>query len=580
MVTSVLLATAAEMREIDRVAIEEMGIAGIDLMERAGAEVARAVVEELAPIAGKRIAVVAGRGNNGGDGLVAARRLREAGAAPFVALACARGDLRGDAATALARADEAGVPVRTLGGPGDDVGAVRAGVGVSPLAADLAAILADADVAIDALLGTGASGAPHGAPAEAIAALAAFRGPVVAIDVPSGVDATTGAAPGAAVRAALTVTLALAKPGHFLYPGRAHVGRLRVAPIGIPDAAVARVAPRTRLVDAAALRLPPRAPDAHKGRAGRVLVAGASPGLTGSVVLAGMAALRAGAGVVTLAVPRGVQPVVASMATELMTAPLPETKGHVLGTPAAAALLKIAERYDVIALGPGLSRAAEVRGFVDAVLEGWSRPLVIDADGLWMLARGGAGAGGLARLARAARVAATDGDGGPTAVGGVANAGTAAAADSAGVDARRDLVVTPHVGEAERMSGEPAGAIESDRVAFALRSADAISGSFLLKGNPTVVADCGGRATLNTTGNRGMATAGSGDVLTGVIAALIAQGMAGADAARAGAWLHGRAGDLAAAAVGWRSLVASDIAAHLPAAVREADAHAGQGDPS
>jgi len=538
----VLLATAAEMREIDRIAIEEMGVPGIELMERAGAEVARAIGESFGPLGGRRVVIVVGRGNNGGDGCVVARRLLEAGAAPVIVLIAERGEVRGDAATALARAEAAGVPVHAAGA--------------------LAAALADAQIAVDALLGTGASGAPRGEVAAAIETLAAFRGPVVAIDVPSGVDATTGATPGPAVRATHTITLALAKPGLFIHPGHAHAGAIRVVPIGIPDAAVARIAPRASLYDAGALRLPARAPDAHKGQAGRVLVAGASPGLTGSVFLAGMAALRAGAGVATLAVPRGLQPILASKAVELMTFGLPETKSHTLGTPAAAALLELAEGFDVIALGPGLSRGAEARAFVRAVVEGWRGPLVIDADALWVLAKG------LASLAKAGGEAGAD-----------------SAAREAGETATRDpsarhvdIVVTPHVGEAERLSGEPRDAIEADRLAFAQRSAPAMAGTFLLKGNPTIVADRDGRATLNTTGNRGMATAGAGDVLTGVIAGLLAQGMSGADAARAGACLHGRAGDLAAATVGWRSLVASDLLARLPNAVREADTRAGQGD--
>jgi NAD(P)H-hydrate epimerase len=526
----VILASAAEMREIDRIAIEEMGVPGIDLMERAGGEVTRAIAEEFAPIAGKRVVVVAGRGNNGGDGFVVARRLREAGADARVALVGARDGVRGDAAKALARAETAGVPVRALAG----AGASDRGDGV---AAAVTAALDGCDVAVDALLGTGSSGEPRGDVAAAIDALVAFRGPVVAIDVPSGVDATSGAAPGPAVHADLTVTLALAKTGLFLYPGCAHVGRLRGAPIGIPDAAVERVAPRASLFDASALPLPERAHDAHKGSAGRVLVVGASPGLTGSVYLAGMAALRAGAGVATLAVPRSLQPILAAKATELMTFALPETKAHVLGTPAAAALLDFADGFDVIALGPGLSRSAEVRGFLGAVLAGWRRALVLDADALWMLAKG------LPRLAKAGARGAS-------------------------------IVVTPHVGEAERLTGEERAAIEADRVGFARRSAEAMAGTFLLKGNPTVVADREGRATLNTSGNRGMATAGAGDVLTGLVAGLVAQGMEAASAARAGAYLHGRAGDFAAAALGWRSIVAGDLLAYLPAAIREVDERA------
>jgi ADP-dependent NAD(P)H-hydrate dehydratase / NAD(P)H-hydrate epimerase len=540
-----ILATSGQMREIDRIAIHELGVRGEELMERAGSEVAAAIIEEFGPIEGKRVVVVAGKGNNGGDGFVVARHMLEAGAAPRIALVGSRADVRGDAAGALARADAAGVPVSVIEGDERAWGTVRATVSDA---------LAGADLVVDALLGTGAAGAPRGAIAEAIAALEASgqarpSRPVIAIDIPSGIDADTGAAPGLAVHAALTVTLALAKPGLFLYPGRSHAGRLRVAAIGIPATAVERVALDTRLyadAERGALQLPARAPDAHKRQVGSVLVAGASPGLTGSVFLAGMAALRSGAGLVTLAVPRSVQAILAAKATEIMTLELSDTKSHCLGSPAARELLDAAERFDVLALGPGLGRGAESRAFASEVLEGWRGPVVVDADALWVLANG------LARLRAAAEG------------GGRAGAGQGA-----------DVVVTPHAGEAERLTGESREAIAADRIAFARRSAIAMAGTFLLKGNPTIIADKSGVVTLNITGNCGMATAGAGDVLTGLIAGLIAQGMGGAEAARAGAWLHGRAGDLAAGARGFRSLIAGDILEFLPQAIREVDERAG-----
>jgi len=587
-----MLVTAAQMREIDRIAIREIGIAGLQLMERAGSEVAAAIIEEFGPVTARRVVVVAGKGNNGGDGFVVARRLLEAGAAPRVILAGARDEVRGDAAETLARAEAAGVPVHAAGaGGGAAAGATASGGGDAPagasdvLAAALGDALSRADIAVDALLGTGAAGAPRGLVADAIRMLAAFaaetpRRPVVAIDIPSGVDADTGVVAGQAVRADLTVTLALAKPGLFLYPGRAHAGAIRVADIGVPAEAFARaahMAASTRLYDGAAprvLRLPPRAPDAHKGSAGRVVVVGASPGLTGSVYLAGMAALRAGAGLVTLAVPRGVQPILAAKATELMTFGLSETKAHLLGSPAARELLEFAEGFDVIAIGPGLGRGAEVRAFVSEVLDGWRGRAVVDADALWSLANGlvrlrSAGGRGDARDARDGR----DARDAHASLAARASAGGEDAASAAAMDAARasDLVVTPHLGEAERLSGEARDEIAADRIAFVRRSAQAMSGTFLLKGNPTIVADQAGDVTLNTTGNSGMATAGAGDVLTGVIAGLLAQGMRGADAARAGAWLHGRAGDIAAAARGFRSVIASDILDALAPAIREVD---------
>lgn len=506
------LPDAETMREMDRWAIEEQGVAGLALMERAGEAVARAV-EQLAPEGA--VAVLCGKGNNGGDGLVVARLLRQAARHVDVLLTGDPAELSGDALANLRRLPGEG-PLRLDGSPWagpPGAGSRRGGE-----------ILAGAAAIVDALLGTGFSGEPHGEVAEAIRAIEDAARPVVAVDVPSGVDASTGTVASPAVTAARTVTFHAAKPGLWIRPGKARAGRLDVAEIGIP-----RGAPATAdigLIEDAVLNLLPHRDGAStKFLSGHVLIAGGSPGLTGAPTMAARAAMRAGAGYVTALVPAGVQPVLACSGTpELMARGLPEEGGGLAEAAVEAALQTIA-RGGALALGPGLGRGEGAQRFARRLALQARLPLVLDADGL------GAHAGRLAELA-----------------------------------GREDpTVLTPHAGELGRLLGIDSEAVESERLRH-VRAAARLSGAVVvLKGDDTLVAAPGGLVAVSRGGSPALATAGTGDVLSGVVATLLAQGLGPFEAAAAGVLLHARAGRRAAVDIGSAdAVVAGDVIAALP----------------
>jgi NAD(P)H-hydrate epimerase len=400
----------------------------------------------------------------------------------------------------------------------------------------LAALVAEADgwdLALDALLGTGARGRPEGLIADGVQMLRELdeRGTrVVAIDVPTGVDSDTGTIARRAVRADLTVTFGAPKRGHYLYPGRAFVGTLEVVDIGLasPDETNGGLHVRLATPLAMAGRVPVRDPRAHKTSVGRVLVVGGSPGLTGAVVLAARGAMRAGAGYVRCAVPAGLADLVAIKLTEAMPLACPETVDRTLAAAAHPRVMELAASADALALGSGMSRDPESAGLARRLVRESPCAVVVDADALNALA---AEPDGLERRGPAARI------------------------------------LTPHVGEMARLTGLGADEIESARIDVARRYAARWRCVLVLKGAPTVIATPEGDATVNPTGNPGLATAGSGDVLTGVIAALVAQRLAPADAAVLGAYIHGLAGDLAAAERGALGMVAGDVAEMLPQAL-------------
>jgi ADP-dependent NAD(P)H-hydrate dehydratase / NAD(P)H-hydrate epimerase len=493
------LPDAESMRAVDRWAIEERGVPGVELMERAGAAVAR-TVERLAPDG--RVCVVCGKGNNGGDGLVLARLLRETGREVEVVCVAPPGDYAGDARANLERLP--GSPPAMF----DDAG------------------LAPASVIVDALLGTGFAGEPRGASAEAIAAINRTPAVVVAVDVPSGVDASSGVVAGEAVRADATVTFHAAKPGLWIRPGRGHAGAIETVDIGIPRGAPLDAS--VGLIEPAVLELIPRRGEgATKFSSGHVVVAGGSLGLTGAPVMCATASMRAGAGYVTVCVPSSVQAIVAAGATpELMTRGLPDA-GGALTVEAVAGALEAVARGGALALGPGLGRREGAVGFARLLARQAGVPIVLDADGL------NAHEGLLDTLAQ--REAAT--------------------------------VLTPHAGELGRLLGLDSDAIEARRLEH-VRAAAAKSGAVtLLKGDDTLIAEPGGRVAVNPGATPALATAGTGDVLTGVIAALLAKGLDPFAAAAAGACLHARAGREAARRLGGvEAVVASDVIAALPAA--------------
>lgn len=479
------LPDAEAMRAADRWAIEQGGVRGLDLMERAGEGLAR-VVAEVGPEG--PVAVLCGKGNNAGDGFVVARLLRAAGREVRVLLLLGT-DLEGDARANLDRLEGAHEPY-------------------APGALDGAAAV------LDAIFGTGFSGEPRGPVAEAIEAVNAAGVPVVAADVPSGVDASSGEVAGAAVRADVTATFAAAKPGLWIEPGRGHAGEVRVVDIGLPGGTP--LAARAWLIGDGVLgEIPRRDPASTKFDSGHVLVCGGSPGLTGAPVLAARAAMRAGAGYVTACVPDAVAAVVEVRLLEVMTAPLD-----------AEGVLERAGRGGAMVLGPGLGRAPQAAALARGLAARATLPLVLDADGL------NAHAGRLEDLA--AREAPT--------------------------------LLTPHEGELARLLEVDGGAVRDRRLHHAREAARRSGAIVVLKGGDTLVAEPSGRVAVSPGASPALATAGTGDVLAGVLAACLAKGMEPAVAAMAGVRLHARAGRLAAERVGTEGVIASDVVAALPAA--------------
>ncbi|HZY04771.1 MAG TPA: NAD(P)H-hydrate dehydratase [Anaeromyxobacteraceae bacterium] len=499
------LVGSAEMREIDRTAIERFGIPALTLMDRAG----RAVSEAARELAGPhgRVVVVCGGGNNGGDGYVAARLLRAAGRDARVVALVPADRLPPDARAVREQAERSGVPI-------DDSGEL----------ADFEA--GPEDVVVDALLGTGLARAPEGPFAEAIARVVELRAHgarVLAVDVPSGLSADTGRPLGACVRADRTVTFGFMKRGLFIHPGVEYAGEVMVADIGIPTAAAERVPVSCEALaeEEARALLPPRRRDAHKGDAGRVLVVAGSPGKTGAAHLALTGALRGGAGLVTLAARPEVLPLALAGRPEAMSLALPGDGP--LGRADLDALAAAARGMDALVIGPGIPRGPETAGLLRAFLERARLPAALDADALNALAEV------------------------PTLLERLPPG----------------LVLTPHPGEMARLAGIPVEAVQDDRIGVAASRARAWGAAVVLKGARTVVADPSGPPAVIPTGNPGMASGGTGDVLAGLTGALLAGGLDTRAAARVGAWVHGRAGDLGARRFGERGLLAGDLAEAL-----------------
>ncbi|MGI8506289.1 MAG: NAD(P)H-hydrate dehydratase [Solirubrobacteraceae bacterium] len=493
------LPDAEQQRAIDTWAIEERAIPGDRLMERAGAGLAE-LAEAQAPEG--RLAVVCGRGNNGGDGLVAARLLRERGREVDVLLLGAPEALRGDAKLNLDR----------LSGP-------------PPREFD-AAVLEGAGGIVDAILGTGFQGEPREPARGAIEAInaAACAAVVLACDVPSGVDGSSGEVAGVAVQAHATATFSSGKPGLWIAPGKQHAGEVTVVDIGIP--AGAPVQATVGLIDDGVLdAIPLRARESTKFAAGSVLVCGGSVGLTGAPCLAAEAAMRAGAGYVTAFVPASLQLVFETRLLEVMTVGLMDRDGSL--TPGGAEQVRErAGRAGSLVLGPGIGREPGAVELVRELAGSAEIPLLLDADGL------NAHAGRLESLAR--RSAAT--------------------------------VLTPHAGELGRLLGQTSSEVERRRLACARRAASLASAIVVLKGDDTIVADPSGRAAVSRGGASALATAGTGDVLSGVIGAFLSKRVDPFEAACAGVLVHARAGQLAARSIGPEGVIARDVIEALPQA--------------
>ncbi len=501
----------SEMMDLDRAAIEG-GIPSLDLMEKAGKSVAEQARDMLSICAGKKISVVAAKGNNGGDGFVAARYLMSWGAAVKVLLLGEVEDLTPASAANYRLFTEAGGEVA---------------------AADAAALqreMPGCDLVIDAIFGVGFKGKAEGDFGTAIEAVNDSGVPVLAVDVPSGVEADSGEVQGPAVDAHRTVTFAWPKTGLYLYPGAEKVGELMVADIGIPpDLLGSVVESDIHTIEESRIEelLPRRSPHAHKGMCGRVLVIAGSEGLTGAAALCSRSALRAGTGVVTLGIPAALNSIMEIKLTEVMTMPLPDHRGKSLGEAAVQEILEAMESYDALALGPGLGTAHTTRRVVGELLAWVKKPVVLDADGI----------------------------------------NCAALEPDSLKDRRHPTVITPHPGELGRLLGRKGEEIQASRLDCAREAADVYGCVVILKGANTLVTDTGGGVFINPLALPGLATAGSGDVLTGCTAAFCAQGLPPLEAALCGVYVHGKAAELAAHLVAPIGMVAGDVVANLPLAL-------------
>ena len=507
---------AAQMRDADRRTIEDIGISSLVLMENAGRQAVAAMEAMYSDLSERQIGVVCGRGNNGGDGFVIARTLVQRGIETSVFLIGRVAEVRGDARTNL----------EILG---------RLGVTVLEIADSQAwelhfSELSDCTLIIDAIFGTGLNAPVSGLIESVIADVNASGIPVVAIDLPSGLSADSPEPIGPSIEAGLTITIAAPKLPLVLPPGEQRAGDIVIADIGIPASVLdALDGPRVELLTRGAMRdlVTPRSPDSHKGDYGRVLVVAGSSGKSGAAHLSAMGALRSGAGLVTVATPASCQAIVASLAPEYMTEALRE---HDEGLDPAGVDRVIDLARDVMAIGPGLGQAPSTRDFIKLLVDRATMPLVIDADGL-----------------------------------------NAFSDDPDRLTGRegRDVIITPHPGEMGRLVGMSTDEVQASRLEIARNFAVAHHVYVVLKGHRTLIATPDEKVFINPTGNPGMATGGTGDVLTGMIAAWLAQLLDAEAACKLAVYLHGMAGDLAEADEGEVSMMAGDLAAHIGDAIME-----------
>ena len=514
---------AEEMRRLDLAAEEEIGIPGLVLMENAGRAVADAAETALGSCLRKRVVIFAGKGNNGGDGSGAGRWLHNRGAEITLVLACAAEELSGSAADELQYYIACGAPVLEVTDADDNL-----------RFAEIENLAMQADLLIDALLGTGFSGKMRPLFVRLCGCINRVKEKnpacgVLAVDIPTGVNADTGEADGSAVRADITVTMALPKLGLYLYPGAGCAGEIRVADIGMPASLLQETEAVRCLITKDRVRalLPDRPKNAHKGTAGRVTVVAGSYGYVGAAALSSFAAVKGGAGLVTLLTPENTREILAVKLTEVMVKGLPVSDNRLVTEDALEAVSGELDKADVLAIGPGFGVSEETGGLIREILATTAVPCVIDADAITALQN---------HTELLSHMLA-------------------------------EKVLTPHPGELARITGIRIAEIEKNRVEVARLYAEKWQAVIVLKGVPTVVALPDGTVFLNTAGTPAMATGGSGDVLTGLIAALIGQGLPVADAAVSGVYLHGLAGEMAAK--GSVGLAASELMAMIPEARRQ-----------
>ena len=515
--------TAAEMRQIDQDTIEGIGIPGIVLMETAGSAIVRAI-EHHYPTC-QRIGILAGKGNNGGDGIVIARQLAHIGQDVRLFLVSPPESFTGEAAVNLQIAKNLKLRIEEI--LTDAALETEESVSLNHTAS--------CELLVDAIFGTGLRGKVREPIATIINTINNLSIPILSVDLPSGLDADTGHPLGTCVRADRTVTIGLPKRGLLVHPGAEFAGKLEVVDIGFPEQVVGAQNIKVHWTTAAeaAEWVPSRPSASHKGTYGRVLVIAGATGMTGAAALASKAALRAGAGLVTLATPKHLNPILEGLLPEVMTLPLPETEAGSLAVSATSTILEFAEKTEsVLAIGPGLSQNPETVALVHQLVrenqaQGLGLRMVIDADGL-------------NALAQATELIPLLG---------------------------KDAVLTPHPGEMARLTNTSVPTLELDRISTAQQFAYEQGVTLVFKGAPTVTGTLNGNVWINSTGNPGMATGGMGDVLTGVITGLIAQGVSSEKAGALGVYVHGLAGDIVSERLGTHGLIASDVLKAVPEAI-------------
>jgi NAD(P)H-hydrate epimerase len=509
-----IVVNAEQMREMDRLTIRQ-GVPSLALMERAGEAIAEAILANFGVAATRGVLIVCGKGNNGGDGFVVARLLKQKGMTCEIALLARRADLSADAAHNCRAFEE-------LQGKITEVA-----IGTLEM---LQSRLAGKGLVVDAILGTGINSEVSGLYEAAISSMNVSGVPIVAVDIPSGLHSDLGIPLGIAIQAEMTVALGYAKLGEVIYPGVDFAGDLVVADIGIDPAALAEVAPATEILTREDVRwlVPRRQADTHKGNYGHLLVLAGSRGKTGAAALACRAALRSGAGLVTLAAPRSLNSIFATLLVEAMTEPLGENSAEEMGELEPQEWSRLLERKSALVFGPGIGVNDATRNTLRWLLRHLDLPWVIDADGLNNLALD------IERLKMA----------------------------------RTPPILTPHPGEMARLIGQTSAAVNQNRVGVAREFAIRHRCYLVLKGARSVIATPYGAIYINPTGNPGMASGGMGDALTGILGAFLAQGLEPEDALKLGVFVHGFVGDHIAAEKGEIGLIASDIIEGLPSGLR------------
>jgi ADP-dependent NAD(P)H-hydrate dehydratase / NAD(P)H-hydrate epimerase len=506
------LVSAKEMQQMDHETIHTVGIPGRLLMENAGAGAFRFMCRVFPDLADKSVGVVAGRGNNGGDGFVMARYLSEKCVSVKVYLLCERDRIQGDAKANLDLLSPLGIPVVEL--PDDQVFKKHKGA------------MRKNDIWVDGIFGTGLNSDVRGHYKTVITFLNALKKPVFAVDIPSGLNADNGQVCGVCIKAHATATFAFPKIGHVTYPGAAYAGELDIIDIGIPGLIADKIRPPQFLLEKSMLKdvLQERDPNTHKGKTGHLLAIAGSPGKSGAAAMTATSAMRVGAGLVTLGVPKSLNPVLESQATEVMTYALPETTDHMLDTAGVDALQELLVGKSCLAMGPGIGTREETRQLLLRFLDEIAIPVVIDADGLNMLSE-------TPEILRSFNM---------------------------------PVILTPHPGEMGRLCGVSATVVQQDRMGLARHLATSYGVHVVLKGARTLMAHPDGRVYVNPTGNSGMASGGMGDVLTGAIAGFVTQGYTPEDAIHLGVFLHGAAADHLSIHKGPVGYLATEVMDQLP----------------